>query len=152
MNVESRPVKDAAIAFRCERQNADLGEPFQECVTNMWALLGWIQRYNEEVGLGPFNRFKDCGLLLKHSNDFNVRLIGNRGKDQFPHQPGPICNQDFDCLHAPTLAPSIGWTSAIGEGSIKYQGLSTGEYFLSTNRLQMGSTCSYEVSTKKVLP
>ena len=73
----------------------------------MRSFLRLVERNDQEVGLGPFDGLKDAGFVIQHAHYFNVRLIGNRGENQFPHQPGPICNQHFDCLHAPTLQRSM---------------------------------------------
>ena len=62
-------------------------------------LLRFIHRENEHIGLNLFNHFGEVTPVRYLANNFNVRLVGNSGHHEFPHQAGPICNKDADSLH-----------------------------------------------------
>jgi len=112
-NVHDCPIKQAAILFRRERDNLHPRIPAEQKATLGDAFVGVLERENQDVGLGLFDRLRQFALIMYFANHFDIGLVRDYGEDKLSHQSGTVCNQNSHSFHRRSPRQTVLYSVAI---------------------------------------
>src|SRR5260370_5889739 len=133
MNIEGSPVVNDVVVLRCYRDDAHLRMLTQQLVRDAGSYARLVERDDHEIWQGALHALGNLRLLGNFPDNFDVGLIRERCKYDFPHEPGTMRHEDPDCffhcaLHTAGVGlPSVGpptfdkcpFVSWLGEDSKK---------------------------------
>src|SRR6266702_3069480 len=106
MNVERSPVVNDVVVLRRDRDDAHLRMLTQQIVTDAGSYARLVERDDHEIWQGSFHALGNLRLLGDFPDNFDVGLIRECCKYDFPHEPRAIRYEDpdslFHCVY-PTL-------------------------------------------------
>src|SRR5258708_35153418 len=108
MDIQRGPIADGAILGG--RHGADAH--FRMCAENRVADIGALSRHiqtdHKKIGQSLMHALGNFRLVSHFSDDFDARLIRQRLKNRFPHEPRSVSHEDPNCLvHGSLLVLSI---------------------------------------------
>jgi hypothetical protein len=67
--------------------------------------------------MGPLKGWKNLDFVFNFTDDLHVRMTGERGSHNLPHQSRPVSNENSDLVHTAPIARKYGETKNVWECS-----------------------------------
>src|SRR5438445_3247753 len=96
MNIQRSPVVNDEVLFRRDCDDAHLRVLAEQLVANGRPFAGVVERDDHEIWQSSLYALGDLRLVANFPDNFDVRLIGERGENQLSHKPRTIRHKDPD--------------------------------------------------------
>jgi hypothetical protein len=88
--------------------------------------------------MGSLKGWKNLDFVFNFTDDLHVRMTGERGSHNFPHQSRPVSNENSDLVHAAPVASKYGENKNVWECSKMVQQAESLDLFAVVRRKSTG--------------